>query len=228
MLANRLKVLVAERGLMVKDVIENTGISRNVLSNMINNPFANVSNSNLDILCNYFDVKPNDFYDYLPWIFKFEYDCNVLSSVPSSINEFNKQKGTFGITVKSAGKSLTEPYLIHFKYNDISDDDRKESFVEMTGVPDFEVSFTPEEGKQIDQIYSEMSPFFKHWFQSAIKTNAILFLNDMLKHFGLKLKYHSSSVEVTFYSGTFENGDINSTLKELFSFTTSVKSDDSK
>lgn len=70
MLANRLKILLAERDLSIKDTVKETGISRNTLSNMINNPYANVSTNNINKLCNFLEVIPNDFYDYFPWNFK--------------------------------------------------------------------------------------------------------------------------------------------------------------
>ena len=62
MLRNRLKILLAERDLSIKNVIENTGISRNVLSNMINKPVANVSTKNMDNLCNYLEITPSEFW----------------------------------------------------------------------------------------------------------------------------------------------------------------------
>ena len=66
MLRNRLKILLAGRDLSIKNVIENTGISRNVLSNMINKPFANVSTKNIDKLCNYLEITPAEFWEFKP------------------------------------------------------------------------------------------------------------------------------------------------------------------
>ena len=71
LLANRLKILLAERDLTIKDLMKATGLSRNSLSNMVNNPFANISTENVDKLCNYLEVAPKDFYDYSGWRFDF-------------------------------------------------------------------------------------------------------------------------------------------------------------
>lgn len=72
LLANRLKILLAERDLTIKDLMKATGLSRNSLSNMVNNPFANIATDNVDKLCNYLEVAPKDFYDYSGWRFDFQ------------------------------------------------------------------------------------------------------------------------------------------------------------
>ncbi|MFD1429572.1 helix-turn-helix domain-containing protein [Lacticaseibacillus mingshuiensis] len=66
MLANRLNILLAERDLNVKTVSHDTGLSRNTISNLINNPEGNISTETTDILCNYLSVTPTDFFDYAP------------------------------------------------------------------------------------------------------------------------------------------------------------------
>ncbi|MEN2361878.1 helix-turn-helix domain-containing protein [Levilactobacillus brevis] len=67
MLANRLSVLMAERQLSIKQVIDATGISRNTISNISNNPNANVATDTIDKLCNYMGIQPNDFFVYAPY-----------------------------------------------------------------------------------------------------------------------------------------------------------------
>lgn len=66
MLRNRLKILLAERDLKIKDVSNAIGISRNALSHMSNHRSANVSNDNLDKLCNYLGVTPTEFWEFKP------------------------------------------------------------------------------------------------------------------------------------------------------------------
>ncbi|WP_428958641.1 helix-turn-helix domain-containing protein [Levilactobacillus brevis] len=67
MLANRLSVLMAERQLSIKQVIDATGISRNTISNISNNPNANVATDTIDKLCNYMGIQPSDFFVYAPY-----------------------------------------------------------------------------------------------------------------------------------------------------------------
>jgi putative transcriptional regulator len=64
MLENRLRILLAERRLKVKQVVEDTGISRSAISNISNNPKANIATKNIDTLCQYFDVTPAEFFEY--------------------------------------------------------------------------------------------------------------------------------------------------------------------
>lgn len=71
MIRNRLNILLAERNLSIKDVYENTGLSRTTVSNMINGVSDGLQMKTLDILCNYLEVTPSDFFDYAPFIYKF-------------------------------------------------------------------------------------------------------------------------------------------------------------
>lgn len=66
MLRNRLKILLAERELKVKDVSKAIGISATTLSHMSNNRSANVSNNSLDKLCNYLGITPAEFWEFKP------------------------------------------------------------------------------------------------------------------------------------------------------------------
>lgn len=61
---NRLRVLMAERNLRIKDVVQDTGFSRNEISRLINHPEVNVRNNTLEKLCEYLKVTPNDFFGY--------------------------------------------------------------------------------------------------------------------------------------------------------------------
>jgi len=61
---NRLRILIAENQLMIRHVAADTGISRNTISNISNNPMANISNKTLNILCQYFEITPNGFYEF--------------------------------------------------------------------------------------------------------------------------------------------------------------------
>lgn len=66
MLRNRLKILLAERNLKIKDVVSATELTRPTVSNIVNNRSANVSTKNLDKLCNYLEVTPTEFWEFKP------------------------------------------------------------------------------------------------------------------------------------------------------------------
>lgn len=64
MIENRLKIILAEKRLKIKNVVENTGLSRNTVSNIINKPRCNISNKTLDSLCCYLEITPGDLFLY--------------------------------------------------------------------------------------------------------------------------------------------------------------------
>ena len=70
MMANKLKSLLAERNLTIKQIIKDTGLSRNTLSNIINNPLSNISLDTLNTLCIYLKITVDDFYSFVPFNFE--------------------------------------------------------------------------------------------------------------------------------------------------------------
>lgn len=73
MLANQVNVLLAERQLSIKQVVEETGISRSAISNIVNNPSANVATETIDKLCRYLGVTPTEFFVYSEYDFELSY-----------------------------------------------------------------------------------------------------------------------------------------------------------
>lgn len=170
MLANRLKILLAERDLTIKKVIEETGISRNVLSNMINKPFSNVSNANIDRLCNFLEISPSDFWVYTPWLFRYftrpggdvEDDNLVINSTAvmtiQAINGKIKRNTTFAF------------YLWK--------DDRIE-FLDET-ICTVRVLYDNKDG--FKELFDSLSPVFQHSIQSKIVRTASSFLESAIKN----------------------------------------------
>ncbi len=170
MLANRLKILLAERDLTIKKVIEETGISRNVLSNMINKPFSNVSNANIDRLCNFLEISPSDFWVYTPWLFRYftrpggdvEDDNLVINSTAvmtiQAINGKIKRNTTFAFYLCNNDKIEFFDgtlYILKVLY------DNKSDFKEM---------------------FDSLSPIFRHSIQSKIVETARAFLESAIKN----------------------------------------------
>lgn len=100
MLRNNLVMLMAERNLTTKDLMEATGLSRNSLSNMINNPYANIALKNVDKLCKVLHVGVNGFYiddtkgqNYLikPSIVKLDLPDEVKKAMIVAIKETAKE-----------------------------------------------------------------------------------------------------------------------------------------
>jgi putative transcriptional regulator len=68
----RLKELIADkefregRRITVLEISERTGIARNTLSKMLNQPGASVRSEYLDRLCGYFDCRIDELVEHVP------------------------------------------------------------------------------------------------------------------------------------------------------------------
>ena len=62
---------MAERGLKIADVYEATGISKTTLMAISENTGKGIQYETIDKLCNFFNVSPEKFFVYSPYIFKF-------------------------------------------------------------------------------------------------------------------------------------------------------------
>ena len=127
MLVNKLKVLLAERNLKIKDIVENTGLSRNTISNLVNNPSSNVSTSTLDKLCFFLKITPDDFFEYYPELVKFELkDNNYYLCVHNSKEEFAKkiylEPASYEELDTKERKFEKNNKLFRLKIEDVSDD----------------------------------------------------------------------------------------------------------
>lgn len=68
MIQSRLSVLMAERGLKIADLYEETGISKTTLMAIAENTGKGVQFDTVDKLCNFLGVTPCEFFDYSPYI----------------------------------------------------------------------------------------------------------------------------------------------------------------
>lgn len=72
MIRFRLKELIAEkefqerRRVTIAEISESTGIARNTLSRILNEPGWNARTKQLDKLCAYFDCRIEDLVEYVP------------------------------------------------------------------------------------------------------------------------------------------------------------------
>lgn len=71
MIKNRLSVLMAERGLKIVDLYNATGISKTTLMAIANNTGKGIQFETIDKLCNYLEVAPKDFFEYVPYLLTF-------------------------------------------------------------------------------------------------------------------------------------------------------------
>lgn len=148
MLANRLNVLLAERDLTIKQVTQETGISRNTISNLVNNPFGNISIDTVDVLCNYLSVTPTDFFEYSPYLVK------LFDSL--------SENGRIAILVESKPNQELKRILFNSKLkkgSEISD-------TILGNFHDYFFELTPEEN--FGELYGSIKPKFKTFIINQI------------------------------------------------------------
>lgn len=73
MIKTNFSVLIAERGLKIADVYEDTGISKTTLMALAENTGKGVQFDTVDKLCNYLGVELKDFFTYVPYTWKISF-----------------------------------------------------------------------------------------------------------------------------------------------------------
>ena len=95
MIQSRLSVLMAERGLKIADLYEETGISKTTLMAIAENTGKGVQFDTVDKLCNFLGVTPCDFFDYSPYIVetqKSDFIEEILKGIEIKIKKQNYEK----------------------------------------------------------------------------------------------------------------------------------------
>ena len=189
LLANNLKVLLAERNLKIKDVIENTNLSRNTVSNIVNNPCSNVSNNTIDEICNYLNIEPSVFFVYTPYLIRYS-SKNFSLSIQKGKQKFECQLKLNKITFNELSDldSNKETIKETFK-NDIENIDQHYSIFDLEILSNKEFNFM--------NTYKKL-PFV---FQSEITHNLIKMCNSYLANFYDKHKDLPRNSYITFFNG---------------------------
>lgn len=103
MIQSRLSVLMAERGLKISDLHEETGISKTTLMAIAENNGKGVQFDTVDKLCNFLGVTPCEFFEYSPYLITYKMidsDLNkdILKAFEITIEKQNYEK-TFYIDI---------------------------------------------------------------------------------------------------------------------------------
>ena len=103
MIRCNLNTLLAERGLRISKVVNDTHVSRPTLTSIVQNNGKGIQFETLNTLCNYLNVTPCEFFGYIPYDFELE----IIDYYQAEGNI----KGTYVafelfITVKDKRKSL--------------------------------------------------------------------------------------------------------------------------
>lgn len=93
MLANRLNLLLAERGLSIKEVHEKTNLSRTTISNLVNNIGGGVQSATLNQLCMLLKIQPGEFFDFCPFDLSFSLENSDLKLLDNSLDNLTDDSG---------------------------------------------------------------------------------------------------------------------------------------
>lgn len=99
MIKTNFAVLMAERGLKIADVYEDTGISKTTLMALAENTGKGVQFDTVDKLCNYLGIELKDFFVYVPYIweiyFKEDQDEECLDFIVIKLKTKSSEKDYF-------------------------------------------------------------------------------------------------------------------------------------
>ena len=105
MIKTNFAVLMAERGLKISDVYEDTGISKTTLMALAENAGKGVQFDTVDKLCNYLGIELKDFFVYTPYIWKV---------YKNDRDESKKEKCDIAINLKDVHSERT--YIMNFYF----------------------------------------------------------------------------------------------------------------
>ncbi|QPS99690.1 helix-turn-helix transcriptional regulator [Staphylococcus equorum] len=162
MIQSKLSVLMAERGLKISDLYEETGISKTTLMALAENSGKGVQFDTVDKLCNFLGVTPCEFFEYSPYIVNIE-ESKYYSQKDNNLNDL-------AVTVKNQFYEKTFYLSIYIDSGDafdlpINDTDLK--LAVLIGLSDNE-SYKNEE---FFKFLSELSVAFETEFINKIINN---------------------------------------------------------
>lgn len=141
MLKNNLSVLMAERGLKIADLYNATGISKTTLMAIANNNSKGIQFETLDRLCNYLDVAPNDFFEYVPALLSFG-DIELEKNINGYKFNCYIEKGSFSNTnyisfdLKAVSSLKMDDLNFFSQFDLVADENGKITSAFPSGLPD--------------------------------------------------------------------------------------------
>ena len=104
MIKTNFAVLMAERGLKIADVYEDTGISKTTLMALAENTGKGVQFETVDKLCNYLGIELKDFFVYVPYIWEMYFKAN------------DEEKNSDYVVIKLKTKNTEKDYFLNLWY----------------------------------------------------------------------------------------------------------------
>ncbi|WP_241681477.1 helix-turn-helix domain-containing protein [Ligilactobacillus salivarius] len=146
MIKSNLAVLMAERGLKIADVYNDTGISKTTLMALSENKGKGIQFETIDKLCNYLNISPQDFFVYSPFLVEYIENENGLFLKLVSGDKINNFYFNFDVSKDSELDFSTK---MIFSNNP----SKKYDFYLIVGI---------EEGRdELEKIYNNLNIIFK-------------------------------------------------------------------
>ena len=86
MIRNNLSLILVERQLRISQVSNDTGISRTTLTGLSQNNTKMIQTNIINTLCNYLEITPNVFFEYVPFDFSYSVFMGKDVSDPNNQN----------------------------------------------------------------------------------------------------------------------------------------------
>ena len=93
MIKNNFNELMAQKKLKITRVSNDTGISRPTLTTLTRDGGKGIQYDTLNTLCNYFNITPGEFFDYIPY----EFTIRIIDSENEENDVFNNDILSFNI-----------------------------------------------------------------------------------------------------------------------------------
>lgn len=158
MIKSNLAVLMAERGLKIADVYNDTGISKTTLMALSENKGKGIQFETIDKLCNYLNISPQDFFVYSPFLVEYMENENGLFLKLVSGDKINNFYFNFDVSKDSELDFSTK---MIFSNNP----SKKYDFYLIVGI---------EEGRdELEKIYNNLNIIFKRELVNNIFKHSI-------------------------------------------------------
>ncbi len=187
MIRNRLKELMAERGLKASRIandIEN--LSRNTINSTVNNNGKMIQFETINLLCQYLGVTPNDFFEYLPFDVDVAVDSDnkLIANYPNGdvingtihpfyLNLYLKRTSinqASGITNKTFELSVVLKKPIEFDTDNLNNlvPTNSADFIVVLGNPPIKKQYEEQKEEFSKFWYKELTPSFQQDIREKI------------------------------------------------------------
>lgn len=118
MLKSNLRVKLAENGLKISRVYNDTGISRSTLTALVSGDPKGIQFDTINTLCRYLKIEPKDLFIYAPVDL-----APTVADLEITLHSFDEQiyniKGDLYLNFDSATEKITDEFSLHgrIKYN---------------------------------------------------------------------------------------------------------------